>query len=80
MSEKNEKEIDIAVEKANETNLIIRIFVWAMMLIILGCFIYSMYESDVKYKQAKSLQSHAERCTVYHIKAPENSVYTCKGD
>lgn len=28
----------------------------------------------------KSLQSHAERCTVYHIKAPENSVYTCKGD
>lgn len=37
MSEKNEKEIDIAVEKANETNLIIRIFVWAMMLIILGC-------------------------------------------
>lgn len=54
MSKKNEKEIDTAVEKANETNLIIRIFVWAMMLIILGCFIYSMYESDVKYKQAKT--------------------------
>ncbi len=45
---------ETASKRVKARNLIIWIFVWAIMLITLGYFIYSVYESDVKYEQAKA--------------------------